>query len=325
MQGMNQPTTAEPGLDITGLVSALRRSREETHKVRHRGNVRELPSRVVLTEILDQLTASLFPTHYGRTVLSDDSIDDFVADTLRAALPALSEQVRRGLLLAPDHDGYDHAARAKDMVARFAAELPQIRAVLVSDLHAAYQGDPAASSLAEILLCYPSMTAIIRHRFAHALHRLGATFVARMISGIAHAATGVDIHPAAQIGPSFFIDHGTGVVIGETAIIGENVRLYQAVTLGAKRFPADASGALVKGIPRHPIIEDNVVIYAGATVLGRITVGRGSSIGGNVWLTKSVPAGSNVTQAQLRQAPAAEHTLRNRDDHGTQEPVQISA
>jgi serine O-acetyltransferase len=318
-----RPAATGQEFDFVGVVSALRRSREETHKVRHRGNVRELPSRAALVDILEQLAASLFPTHFGGTDLSDESIDDFVGTTLGSALGALTEQVRRGLLLAADYDGRDPAAQARQIVHAFAAELPQIRAMLVSDLHAAYQGDPAASSLAEILLCYPSMTAIMNHRFAHALHRLGAAFVARMIAGIAHAATGVDIHPAAEIGPRFFIDHGTGVVIGETAVIGDNVRLYQAVTLGAKRFPADASGALVKGIPRHPIIEDNVVIYAGATVLGRITVGRGSSIGGNVWLTRSVPAGSNVTQAQLRQAPSAEP--RNRDDHGTQEPVQLFA
>jgi len=144
------------------------------------------------------------------------------------------------------------------------------------------------------------MSAVIHYRLAHALHRLGARFLARQICEIAHSLTGIDIHPGAEIGGSFFIDHGTGVVIGETAIIGERVRLYQAVTLGARSFPADESGALIKGQPRHPIVEDDVVIYAGATVLGRITVGRGSTIGGSVWLTHSVKPGSNVTQAQLR-------------------------
>ena len=132
------------------------------------------------------------------------------------------------------------------------------------------------------------------------MHRLGTPFLARLAADIAHTLTGIDIHPAAQIGASFFIDHGTGVVIGETAIIGQRVRLYQAVTLGARRFPTDEHGALVKGAPRHPIVEDDVVIYAGATILGRITVGAGSIIGGNVWLTQSVAPGSNVTQAQMR-------------------------
>jgi serine O-acetyltransferase len=144
------------------------------------------------------------------------------------------------------------------------------------------------------------MSAIIQYRLAHTLHQLGVPLIARLISEIAHSTTGIDIHPGAEIGRGFFIDHGTGVVIGATAVIGENVRLYQAVTLGAKRFPTDPSGSLVKGEARHPVIEDNVVIYAGATILGRITVGRDSTIGGNVWLTQSVPPGSNITQARMR-------------------------
>jgi serine O-acetyltransferase len=151
-----------------------------------------------------------------------------------------------------------------------------------------------------VLVCYPGITAIIHHRLAHILYRLGAPLVARVISELAHSATGIDIHPGAQIGESFFIDHGTGVVIGETAVIGRHVRVYQAVTLGAKRFQKDDTGVLVKGNIRHPIVEDNVVIYAGATILGRITIGQGSTIGGNVWLTHSVPPGSNITQAYVR-------------------------
>lgn len=182
----------------------------------------------------------------------------------------------------------------------FGAQLPELRGVLAEDALAAYQGDPAASSVAEVLIAYPGMRAIIHHRLAHALHQLGAPLVARLLATISQAETGVDIHPQAQIGPRFFIDHGTGVVIGGTAIIGKNVRLYQHVTLGAKRFTEDETGSLVKGEPRHPIIEDDVVIYSGATVLGRITVGRGSTIGGNVWLTQSVPSGSFISQAQNR-------------------------
>ncbi len=150
------------------------------------------------------------------------------------------------------------------------------------------------------------MTAILHYRLAHALHELGAPLLARLVSEIAHSKTGIDIHPGARIGASFFIDHGTGVVIGATAIVGERVRIYQAVTLGARHFPTDESGALVKGAARHPIIEDEVVIYAGATILGRITVGRGSTIGGNVWLTRSVPPGSQITQAQTRNNGQAE-------------------
>jgi serine O-acetyltransferase len=167
-------------------------------------------------------------------------------------------------------------------------------------VRAAYQGDPSATGFSEILLVYPGLTAIIHHRLANVLHRLGAQFMARLIADIAHSRTAIDIHPAASIGGSFFIDHGTGVVIGETSIIGERVRIYQAVTLGARSFPTDANGALVRGIARHPIIEDDVVIYAGATVLGRVTVGRGSVIGGNVWLTHDVPENSQIAQAKFR-------------------------
>ena len=288
--------------DISSIVDRLRESREVTHSVRFHGRVRELPSRAALIEIVKNLYAALFPTHYGRHDLTDESIDFFVGSTLNDALLSLSEQIRRGLQFAPDRDADSEALRADAILATraFAHELPEIRNVLVTDLAAAFSGDPAATSVSEILLCYRGVNAIIHHRLAHALYLLGVPVVPRLIADIAHEATGVDIHPGARIGGSFFIDHGTGVVIGETAIVGEHVRLYQAVTLGAKRFPADVTGALIKGEPRHPIIEDHVVIYAGATVLGRITVGRNSSIGGNVWLTRSVPPGSNITQAQTR-------------------------
>ena len=285
---------------LATLVEALRESREVTHSVRHKGRIRELPSREVLAQIVEALASALFPTHYGQRDLTDESVDYFVGNTLNSALTDLAEQVRRGLFFVCTEDAENDAAlhqNAIDITRRFAAQLPDIRALLVSDLRAAFQGDPAATSHSEILLCYPGMAAIINYRLAHALYELGAPFLARLISDIAHATSGIDIHPGARIGGSFFIDHGTGVVIGETTIIGEHVRLYQAVTLGAKRFPIDEQGNLVKGGARHPIIEDDVVIYAGATVLGRITIGRGSSIGGNVWLTHSVPAGSNVTQA----------------------------
>jgi serine O-acetyltransferase len=246
---------------------------------------------------------------------------------LHDTLTVLAEQVRRGLLFVADDEGQDKteddgsdtqsaneaqnqadnlannlALKAGEITREFASQLPEIRALLVSDLQAAYQGDPAATSVSEILLSYPGITAIISYRIAHALYKLGSPLLARLIADIAHGVTGIDIHPGAQIGPAFFIDHGTGVVIGETTVIGQGVRLYQAVTLGAKRFPTDENGALLKGHARHPIVEDDVVIYAGATVLGRITIGKGSSIGGNVWLTHSVPPGSNVTQAQNRGA-----------------------
>lgn len=184
----------------------------------------------------------------------------------------------------------------------FAQSLPQIRRLLDSDVLAAYQGDPAARSVDEVLLCYPGVLAMIHHRLAHCLYRLGLPLLARIVSELAHSQTGIDIHPGAQIGAGFFIDHGTGVVIGETAVIGQRVRLYQAVTLGAKRFPTDAQGVLQKGLPRHPVVEDDVVIYAGATILGRVTLGKGAVIGGNVWLTHDVAPGGNVTQASTQES-----------------------
>ncbi|MBI0415839.1 MAG: serine acetyltransferase, partial [Nitrosospira sp.] len=168
----------------------------------------------------------------------------------------------------------------------------------------------AAHSVDEVLICYPGITAIMYYRIAHELYCLNAPLIARIISEIAHSTTGIEIHPGAKIGSSFFIDHGTGVVIGETSIIGKNVRLYQAVTLGAKRFPADENGALVKNIARHPIVEDDVVIYANATILGRITIGQGSTIGGNVWLTHSVPPNSSISQTRAHKGTPPNNTVK---------------
>ncbi len=295
-----------PLWDLHALTTALRASREVTHNVRPRGTIRELPSVQTVAGAVDKLAVAMFPTHYAHADLTDDSIDHFVGAALHRALTDLTEQVRRGLRFVRDAQPGGEVdenleRRAAEIVRDFSTQLPAIRALLVSDLNAAYQGDPAATSISEILLCYPGFQAVLYHRIAHALYALGCELIARLIAEIAHSRTGIDIHPGARIGGSFFIDHGTGVVIGETTIIGERVRLYQAVTLGAKRFPADADGNLVKGVPRHPIVEDDVVIYAGATVLGRITIGQGSVVGGNVWLTQSVGPGSNLSQAQMRQ------------------------
>ncbi len=290
---------AYPNLD--GIVEALRDLRMQSHQTRYRGGQPpELPSRRATIEIMDGLVAAFFPRHFGSPGSSDLNLDAFVKETLTTSLAALEKQVRLELELTPLDGAADLARRAREITGAFAAELPTIRALLETDIWAAYAGDPAARSLDEVMCCYPGVTAIIRHRLAHSLHRLGALMLARIISEVAHAATGIDIHPGAQIGESFFIDHGTGVVIGGTAVIGKRVRLYQAVTLGARRFEVDQSGTLKKDYPRHPIIEDDVVIYAGATILGRITVGSGSVIAGNVWLTHSVPPGSAITQAVHR-------------------------
>jgi serine O-acetyltransferase len=289
-----------PRWNIDMLVRDLRVSRDTTHNIRHVRWSQPPPSREAIVETLSGLSAALFPSHYGQPNLVASMIDGYVQSTLETSLHALREQVRRSLPFSePDSRGDTFLWRAAEITTDFAGLLPTIRNLLVGDVRAAFDGDPAASGLTEILLVYPGMTAIIHHRLANALHELGARFIARIIADIAHSRTGIDIHPGARIGQSFFIDHGTGVVIGETAIIGDRVRLYQAVTLGARSFPKEADGTLVKAIPRHPIVEDDVVIYAGATVLGRITIGRGSTIGGNVWLTHSIPAGSQISQARM--------------------------
>ena len=170
-----------------------------------------------------------------------------------------------------------------------------------SDAQAAYDGDPAAKSVGEAIFCYPSVRALTNHRIAHELYKLEVPLIPRIISESAHSDTGVDIHPGATIGKKFFIDHGTGTVIGETCIIGDNVRIYQGVTLGAKSFPMDEDGFPIKGVARHPIVEDDAVIYAGATILGRVTIGRGAEIGGNVWLTRSVSPGSRILQRRAEE------------------------
>jgi serine O-acetyltransferase len=288
--------------DLARIVIGLREARDVQPAGHAASRVRgPLPSRDALDAIVRGLRSALFPTHYGSADLTESSVDYFVGHTLDATLRSLQQQTRRTL-------PYEQATVARDeetleresarLVGRFGARLPLVRRLLEGDVQAAYDGDPAAKSRAEIMFCYPGVSAIIHHRLAHELYELGLTFLARVISESAHSSTGIDIHPGATIGERFFIDHGTGVVIGETAVIGDRVRLYQGVTLGAKRFPLDCDGTLVKGQPRHPIIEDDVVIYAGATILGRVTIGRASTIGGNVWLTRSVPPHSQITQAQ---------------------------
>lgn len=290
-------------LDIDSIVDELRALRIASLESRNRHDrPPRLPSRKILASVAEGLSAAMFPNRLGSAELADEGIDHYVGHILNMTLRELMVQIQHelhynsGLEILSDED----RAQSVVITQAFAKSLPEVRRLLESDIKAAYEGDPAARNIDEVLVCYPGITAITHYRLAHVLHELGVPLIARMISEIAHSVTGVEIHPGAQIGGSFFIDHGTGVVIGETAIIGHNVRLYQAVTLGAKRFPVDENGALVKGNLRHPIVEDDVVIYAGATILGRITIGRGSTIGGNVWLTRSVPPGSNITQAQTR-------------------------
>ena len=298
------PRIRKPGAarhwNIETIVADLRHLRAEAHEKRA-GPVK-LPSRKALIGIMEGFSAALFPNRLGLCEITGEGVDFYVGHTLNVTLTELLRQVRLEFefmsgvadLIDPETD------RAASVVAAFARQLPKVRALLDTDIHAAYDGDPAAHSIDEVLICYPGVTAMIHHRIAHLLYKLGAPLLARMIAEIAHSATGIDIHPGAEIGERFFIDHGTGVVIGRdhdhrprrTSLPGRHAR---GQTLLRPTNMARSSRA-----PRHPIVEDDVVIYAGATILGRVTIGRGSSIGGNVWLTRSVPPGSTISQAQVR-------------------------
>ncbi len=325
--GQDDDGLVEGYWDIAALTAELAAARSRWRQAQQHHaeyGAEGFPSRDNLTKIMQSLCGALFPLRLGPSFVRLHNEDAYVAETLQTVLSRLYGQIRLELIYALKGEPVDVVDReAARIIAAFARCLPTLRTLLDTDVEAAFLGDPAARSVDEVLICYPSMLAIIHHRLAHRLHQLGAPLVARIMSEIAHGKTGIDIHPGATIGQSFFIDHGTGVVIGETAIVGDRVRLYQGVTLGARSFPADGKGALEKALPRHPIIEDDVVIYAGATILGRIIVGSRSVIGGNVWLTDSVPADSNVRQAKAHyevtsrahmSAPHRVHAMLDRTD-----------
>ena len=264
---------------------------------------RGLPSLDELAKVTADLRAVLFPWHLGAAGAATNDLAPYIRARLASARDRLRTQVLYGFLFECQHEVDPCVAcaqRTDEATAALVGRLPVVRAALEAAAWAAFHGDPAATSPDEAIVCYPGFSAIVHHRLAHELYELGVPLVPRMISEIAHASTGIDIHPGAKIGVSFFIDHGTGVVIGETSVIGERVRLYQGVTLGARSFQLDEQGRPLKGVSRHPIVEDDVVVYAGATILGRITIGRGSTIGGNVWVTRSLPPHTNVTQALFR-------------------------
>ncbi|MDF1589118.1 MAG: serine acetyltransferase [Gammaproteobacteria bacterium] len=303
MQTLNQThahSTNDQPIGIVEIVGQLRDLRTKSLIQRQRINTPpKLPSKAELATIIEGFAAALFPNRLGLPDIEAEGIDAYVAFTLDKSLRELKRQLRREItfnLQTVDTNSDDITQTVQQITRQFAAVLPTIRSLLDSDIEAAFEGDPAAQTPDEVIVCYPGITAMIHHRLAHVLYKNGATLTARIVSEIAHGLTGIDIHPGASIGRGFFIDHGTGVVIGETAIIGNNVRIYQAVTLGAKRFAKNSDGSLVKGNLRHPIVEDNVVIYAGATILGRITIGKDATIGGNVWVTQDVPANALVTQ-----------------------------
>lgn len=263
-----------------------------------------LPSGEILSDIILLTRSILFPGFFGNSSINSRTLSYHIGVKAERLYELLVEQILAGLCYecTAEESSYinKHRENAKEISARFIERLPALRETLSTDVEAAYNGDPAAQSFGEVILCYPAIRAITNYRIAHELHLMNVPLIPRMITEMAHSETGIDIHPAATIGDYFTIDHGTGVVIGATAIIGKNVKLYQGVTLGAKSFPLDSDGNPIKGIPRHPIIEDNVVIYSNATILGRITIGEGATIGGNIWVTEDVAKGAIIAQSKAK-------------------------
>ncbi len=278
--------------------------RQESYQVVYHRPTLEgvMPSLEVLTEVVERLRMVLFPAYFSDSEITPATMPYIVGSHLERVERLLAEQIKRGFGFSCEKADRDSCIECEDrsrvMARSFIARVPEIRRLLATDVQAAYEGDPAARSTSETIFCYPSIKAMTNFRIAHELHLLGVEIIPRIITEMAHSATGIDIHPGASIGERFFIDHGTGTVIGETCDIGRNVRLYQGVTLGAKSFPKDDAGRLVKGIARHPIVEDNVIIYSGTTILGRVRIGKGSIIGGNVWLDHDVEPGTTVLQAE---------------------------
>lgn len=271
-------------------------SREESLKGifhQHRdGN--PLPSAKALQEIIELSRSILFPGYYGMSSVNIKTIKYHIGVNVERLHKLLTDQIMAGLCFADEcrEETYEKLAlrqsESEQLAAQLVERLPEIRATLATDVEAAYYGDPAAEGVGEIISCYPVIKALTNYRIAHELMVLGVPLIPRMMTEMAHSETGIDIHPGAQIGHHFTIDHGTGVVIGATCIIGSNVKLYQGVTLGAKSFPLDENGNPIKGIARHPIIEDNVIVYSNATILGRITIGHDCVVGANIWVTEDM-------------------------------------
>lgn len=256
-----------------------------------------------MQEIVSLLREILFPGYFGDSRISPENMEYYIGVQVDKVNQLLTEQIVCGLCFnchpENENDLCTHCnSEASGISMRFIESLPKVRAMLAEDIRATFNGDPASKSFGEIIYCYPGIRAITNYRIAHELYLLNVPLLPRIITEMAHMDTGIDIHPGASIGSNFAIDHGTGVVIGETSVIGNNVKIYQGVTLGAKSFPLDEKGNPIKGIPRHPVVEDNVVIYAEATILGRITIGANSVIGGNVWITHDVSANTKLSMTK---------------------------
>lgn len=267
-----------------------------------------LPSAVALKEIMDLVRSIIFPGYYGNSTINTSTLTYHIGVDVERLFALLTEQILAGLAFSDfkNDEVYSTFTPATieqelrrisiERAETFIGKLPELRRILATDVIAAFNGDPAAKTYGEIISCYPVIKTLTNYRVAHELLLLDVPLIPRMLTEMAHSETGIDIHPGATIGEYFTIDHGTGVVIGETCIIGNNVKLYQGVTLGAKSFPCDENGNPIKGIPRHPILEDDVIVYSNASILGRITIGKGATIGGNIWITHDVPAGEFITQ-----------------------------
>ena len=291
-QALNQ-TPVSKTVDILSELDIYQKIAQRTYKEV------PMPSVITLGEIMDILKSIIYPGYFGNPDINAGNMKYYMGTSLDKLHNLMSEEIKRGFcFLCSNNESSceDCSHKARDITNKFLAQLPNITTLLYKDVKAAYEGDPAAKSHAEVIFCYPGLKSITYHRIAHELYKLDVPVIPRIISEMSHSMTGIDIHPGAQIDESFFIDHGTGVVIGETCIIGKNVRIYQGVTLGAKSFPLDENGNPIKNMPRHPIVEDDVTIYAEATILGRITIGKGSVIGGNVWVTRDLEPGSKVSQ-----------------------------
>ena len=253
-----------------------------------------------ICEIMDIVKEIIFPGYFGNTSVKPHSMHFNMGVNVERLFKMLMSQIRRGFCFDCYNDNFDRCdtctVDTESIDLSFIESLPDIREKMSKDVKAMYDYDPASKGYGEIIFAYPAIKALTHYRVAHKLLELGVPIIPRIISEMAHSDTGIDIHPGATIGESFVIDHGTGVVIGETCIIGNNVRIYQGVTLGARSFKLDEHGNPMRGLPRHPIVEDDVVIYSGATILGRVTIGKGSVIGGNIWLTHDVPPNSKLVQ-----------------------------
>jgi serine O-acetyltransferase len=267
-----------------------------------------LPSIKNLSKVIDLVREILFPGYFGNTTLRVSTTAHYIGVYIDELYELLSAEILAGMCFEctdkSDNKVSKHSTNAKQIALDFIEYLPEIRRKLATDVEATFLNDPAARNFGEVIFSYPGIRAILNYRVAHKLLQQEVPLIPRFIAEMAHSETGIDIHPRAQIGESFTIDHGTGVVIGSTAIIGNNVKIFQGVTLGAKSFPLDEHGNPIKGIPRHPILEDDVVIYAGATILGRVTIGKGSVIGGNVWVTTDLAPNSRVVQKRPRKDTA---------------------